>query len=232
MPVPEIETIRAHALFRDLAEEQFADLAQHAVAKRFLPHDTIVEEGDHPQFLWLVVQGAVELFSRRGRREASIGVVLPVSAFFIASTIYDLPLQASARTIEPSSIVAIEAEPLRRLFEADGGFARAILAETARSFRSMTSELKAQRLCTSVERLANWILVQDRDHSRNGQFVLPYDKRTLAGHLGMTPENLSRNFALLSDYGISVNRREVAVRDREKLAAFAEPAASLTDWEV
>jgi CRP/FNR family transcriptional activator FtrB len=126
----------------------------------------------------------------------------------------------------------IPAETVRAFFAKDAGFARAVVAQMSASFRRMTMELKAQRLCTSIERLANWILVQDKRHGSNGGFVLPYDKRTLAAHLGMTPENLSRNFALLSEHGIEVQRRNVLVADREKLAAFAEPAIDIGDWDI
>lgn len=50
---------------------------------------------------------------------------------------------------------------------------------------------------TSIQRLANWIIVTEARNGNGGRFALPYDKGTLASRLGMTPENLSRSFGLL-----------------------------------
>lgn len=231
MLTTEMDQIRSFRLFRDVAEQNFADLVRCAATKRVPSYTTLIVEGEHCSFLHLVLEGTVELYSRRGRREASIGIVQPRDAFFIASSIFDFPCQASARTIEPSLLFRVPVGSARSVYERDGGFARSVLAEVTRSFRRMTMELKAQRLCTSIERLANWILVQEERHGGNGGFRLPYDKRALATHLGMNPENLSRNFALLSEHGITVQGREVVVSDLKKLATFAEPARDIGDWD-
>jgi len=65
----------------------------------------------------------------------------------------------------------------------------------------------------------------------NGRFILPYDKRTLASRLGMTPENLSRNFAQLGTYGVTVTRNEIRLRSRSELEAYANPTPSIEDRE-
>ncbi|MCB1488937.1 MAG: helix-turn-helix domain-containing protein [Bauldia sp.] len=226
-----MDNIRSLCLFRDVAEQNFADLVRYAAKKRIAAHTHLVSEGEHCAFLYLVLEGTVELYSRRGRREASIGMVRGTHAFFLGAAIWGLPSQASARTIEPSLIFRVPAEDARSVYERDGGFARGVFAEVTRTLRRMTMELKAQRLSTSIERLANWILVQEERRGGRGGFRLPYDKRTLAAHLGMTPENLSRNFAALSEHGVAVQGREVVVSDLEKLAAFAEPARELGDWD-
>lgn len=231
MLTTEMDRIRSLRLFREVSEQNFAELARYAGRKRLAPYTTLIVEGEHCRFLHLVLEGTIELFSRRGRREASIGVVQPTDAFFIASSIYDLPCPASVRTTEPSLVFRIPAGAARTVFERDPGFARSVLAEVTRSFRRMTMELKAQRLSTSIERLANWLLVQEESHGRNGGFRLPYDKRTLAAHLGMNPENLSRNFALLSGHGVEVHGRDLVVSDLDKLAAFAKPARDIGDWD-
>jgi CRP/FNR family transcriptional activator FtrB len=92
-------------------------------------------------------------------------------------------------------------------------------------------ELKGQKLRTSAERLANWILVHNARNGGNGRFILPYDKRTLASRLGMTPENLSRNFAQLGAYGVTVTRNEIRVSSGAELEAYANPTPSIDDRE-
>jgi CRP/FNR family transcriptional activator FtrB len=222
MQTDEIAQLRALPLFKDLADDNFGEIVRGIVPKRSPAYATLVDEGERSTVLHIVMEGAVELFSRLGRRETSIGVVQPVAPFFLASAVCDLPCPASARTIEPSLILTVPAESIRAVFERDGGFARAIVFDLSRSFRQMTADLKAQRLRTSVERLASWIVVHEALNGSKGQFTLPYDKRTLAARLGMSPENLSRNFAFLSDHGVTVRRRDVAIADPAKLADFAK----------
>jgi CRP-like cAMP-binding protein len=78
------DQIRFLCLFRDVAEDHFAELAAGAVAKRVPPYESLIAEGDRPANLHVVLEGAVQLYSRRGRREASIGVVQPPVTFFRA----------------------------------------------------------------------------------------------------------------------------------------------------
>ena len=52
-----------------------------------------------------------------------------------------------------------------------------------------------------------------------GSFAIPYDKRTLALYLGMTPERLSRNLSLLAPQGLVVRGRRVTLNNRRALAA-------------
>jgi CRP/FNR family transcriptional activator FtrB len=118
---------------------------------------------------------------------------------------------------------------VRSAFDRDGAFARAIVKELSHSFRGVMKELKSHKLRTGAERLANWILVQDKRLAGEVGFTLPHDKRTLAAHLGMTPENLSRNIAQLAAHGVTVSRRRVIIADPERLREFAQPTPSMDD---
>lgn len=225
----DIEQIRSVHLFRDMTGAHFEALVKAAFLQRFPARVALIAEHDKPDFLHVVVEGAVELFSKHGRRETTISVCRPFTTFILAAVIGDLPYLASGRTLEPSRILMLPAEAVRSVFDHDSAFARAIVRELSRSFRGVMKELKSHKLRTSSERLANWILANEARAGGHGRFTLPYDKRTLASRLGMTPENLSRNLAQLADQGVVVRRREVVIRDRAKLAAFAMPTPSIDD---
>ena len=92
-------------------------------------------------------------------------------------------------------------------------------------------ELKGQKLRTSIERLANWILIQDARSGDSGRFTLPYDKRALASRLGTTPEDPSRNLAQLADHGVVVRGRELVIREADELLTLAAPRPSLDDQD-
>jgi len=119
----------------------------------------------------------------------------------------------------------IPARTVRDVFDRDHAFARAIVNELAERYRSVVRSLKNEKLRTSAERLANWILHADAQQGHQRNIELAFEKRTLASSLGMTPENLSRNLALLAKYGVRSSGRDIIIEDSMALERFAKPNA-------
>ncbi len=111
----------------------------------------------------------------------------------------------------------------------DAHFARAIVAELAQCYRTVVKNSKDLKLRTSLERLANYLLRQQRRTGGASEFELDSEKRRLASFLGMTPENLSRAFRGLQPYGVTVNGNRVAIADKDTLERFAKPSPLIDD---
>ena len=90
---------------------------------------------------------------------------------------------------------------------------------------SVTRVLKNDRMLTSTERLANWILNSARRLKRD-EFELPLEKRKLASYLGMTPESYSRGMSALEQHGVRSHGATITVTDVAQLKEFARPALS------
>lgn len=223
MRIAELDLIRELALFRGMKSANFEYLMGAAFLQRFPEQVMLIEEGDQPDFLHIVVEGTVELFAKHDERETTIDLIEPVTTFILAAVIRDEIYLKSARTLVPSRILMIPATTVREVFGRDATFARAVVEELALRYRCMVRTLKNERLRTSAERLANWILTTSRRHGGAAKFQIPYDKRTLAALLGMTPENLSRNLAFLTDHGVSNHGRQVVIEDLNALTFFARP---------
>ena len=163
------------------------------------------------------------MFGGSAQRETTLDIIRPVTTFILAAVIRDEAYLKSARTLTPARILMIPAAAVRDVFDRDAHFARAIVTELASRYRSLVRALKDQKLRTGIERLANWILNEDRRQGSSGRIVLTYDKRILSSRLGMTPENLSRNLAGLSIYGVTGRGREIIISDREALQRQAKP---------
>jgi CRP/FNR family transcriptional regulator, transcriptional activator FtrB len=217
--------IRALPLFRDMSEENFETLVGAAFLQRFPLHTTLINEGDLPDFLHIVVDGSVEMFSAHNGHETTIEIMRPVTTFILAAVIRDAVYLKSARTLSPAQILMIPAQTVRDVFGRDAEFARAIVNELAERYRAVVLSLKNEKLRTSAERLANWILKTDHQQGDHRRVELMFDKRTLASRLGMTPENLSRNLALLAKYGVKSSGRDILIEDRSTLERFAKPNA-------
>jgi len=219
----DIALIRDLSLFREMSAAHFDRLANAALLQKFPAQTTLVHEGERPDFLHILVEGSVELFAAWQARETTIDIVRPVTTFILAAVIRDEVYLKSARTLAPSRILLLPAEAVRRTFDQDAAFARAIVNELAERYRRVVRVLKDHKLRTGVERLANWILDEERIQGGKGRITLGHDKRTLSSRLGMTPESLSRNLSSLSGHGLSCRGRDIVITDRVALQRLARP---------
>lgn len=228
----DVATIRELALFADMDEANFTELMQAAYFQRFPPHVQLITEGDPADFLYVVVEGCVELVANSNNREATMALLHPVSTFILAAVMRDALYLMSARTIEKSRLLMIPSENIHAIFERDASFARAVVYELAGCYRSVIKALKDHKLRTAVERLANYLLRQHEKQGANGGLQLPTDKRMLAALLGMTPENLSRAFNTLKPYGVMVDGRAVRLNKVDDLTVLAKPTPLIDDPRV
>jgi len=223
MRTQDTDIIRALPLFQGMSDSHFDELVRGAFLQRFPARVVLLQESELPDFLHVVVEGAVELFAAHDGRETTIAILQPVTTFILAAVVQDEMYLKSARTLAPAQILMIPAETLRDVFGQDAMFARAVVSELAQRYRDVVRELKNQKLRSGVERLANWILQSDALGGGKGLFSLTQDKRTIASLLGMTPENLSRNLATLSGDCVASEGREIRIIDRDKLVRIALP---------
>jgi CRP/FNR family transcriptional activator FtrB len=200
--------------------------------QNFPPQVDLITEGEQSDFLHVILSGSVELSARWNGRETTMATVRPVSTFILAATIKDAPYLMSAKTLEKSRIALIPSLDVRRVFDTDNNFARAIVTELAQCYRSVIKSQKDLKLRTSLERLANYLLRQQ--HLANGpqEFELKIEKKRLASFLGMTPENLSRAFKGLQPYGVEVNGNLIRISDQEDLVKFAKPFSLIDDYSI
>jgi len=223
MRLTDLPEIRRLPLFASMSDAHFEGLMTAAYFQAFPAQVQLIAEGDSADFLFVVVEGCVELFAASNGREATMTMVRPVGTFILAAVLKDAVYLMSARTCDKSRILMIPSEDVRETFQADDAFARAVVVELASCYRGVVKDHKDQKLRTAVERLANRLLTYHSEQGEGDMVALPYDKRTLASLLGMTPENLSRAFATLKPYGVEVNGSEVTLTDLGGLRTLAKP---------
>lgn len=223
------DTIRNLNLFCEMAPQRFDILMTAAYAQQFPAHVDLIREGEPADFLYVVLDGCVELFATNHGRESSMAIVSPVSTFILAATIKDAPYLMSARTIAPSKLLLMPSRNVRIAFDDDPDFARAIVTELATCYRSVVKSMKNLKLRTAIERVGNYIV---RLHDKSGRadiVELPFGKRNLASILGMTPENLSRAFGALQSHGILMDGSRIEITDRAALEAICKPNTLIDD---
>lgn len=228
MPESHRQEIRDLPLFADMELENFEALLRGAYVQNFPPRIDLISEGESPDFLHIVVSGSVDLFASWSGRETTLATVGPLSTFILAATIKEAPYLMSARTLEKSRIILLPSEDVRKVFDQDNAFARAIVMELSQCYRSVVKNTKHLKLRTSLERLANYLLRQSKRAGSN-EFNLTIEKRRLASLLGMTPENLSRAFKGLEPFSVQVDGSHIRITDPKDLTRFAKPSPLIDD---
>jgi CRP/FNR family transcriptional activator FtrB len=226
------KTVRALGLFCEMSDDSFAGLLTGSFLQRFPARMQLVSEGDPADFLYVAVQGRIELFASANNRDSTINIVEPIATFILAAAVRDAVYLMSARTLEPCRVLMIPSANVRDAFDKDPSFARAMAIELATRYREIVKALKNQKLRTGVERLANYLLTQHAAGGANGTLNLRMEKTTLASLLGMTPENLSRAFATLRAYGVEVESSRVKLTKLKDLTNLAKPAPLIDDPTV
>lgn len=228
----EIEEMRRLPLFEGVDAAHTEALLRVSFLQRFPAYVELAREGEPADFLHVVVDGQVEVFSAYRDRETTVSVLGPGHSFIVAAVVLDRIYLKSARSLTAARVLLIPAAAVRQVFAADAAFSRALTLELAYAYRGLVKELKNQKLRSGLERLANWLLAYDAETGSQGHFTLPFEKKVLASRLGMAPEVLSRFFASLGPYEVSVRGSNVEIRDVAALRKLAKPAATIDDPNV
>lgn len=229
MRADEYQTAAALPYFAGLKEASVKKLLDGALLQRFPVHADIISQGQNPDFLHVLVEGRVEVFTSYRDRETTVDILGEGDCFILAAVFLDKAYLKSARSLTPTRLLLVPAAAVRAVFREDAAYAEKCATDLANGYRRLVKEVNNLKLRSSLERLANWLLHHARRDEANGRFVIPFDKKTLAGKLGIAPEVLSRHFATLGAHGVKVTGKAVEVTDLALLETLAQPVPIIDD---
>ena len=210
MRADDIEEMKKLPFFKGIEPAICESVLQSSFLQRFPPHVILFNEGEPADFLHIVVDGQIELFS----------------------ALLDRIYLQSARVLTSAKVLMVPADVVRHFFDEVPAFARALAYEMAVAYRDVVRELKNQKLRTTLERLANWLLVRHKESGGKNSFELPFDKQTLASHLGLAPAVLSRSFAALAAYHVDVSGSTIRINDLSALKKLAHPSSTIDEPKI
>lgn len=197
----------------------------------------VFAQGSTADALHIILDGRVALLgSTPNRRACILEIFGPKEGLLDPSALIDQPHPVTARTIETCRIVRLPMRALRAAMENETGLCRGVVSLLAQHWRLFLKRLEDQKLRSAPQRLATYLVEcamatdsgEANASSNSGpiRFFLTEDRRTLASHLGMTPENLSRVIGQLRPLGVSLNGRAVSIDDLAGLRQFSCTADS------
>lgn len=211
-----------------------------AAFERLLPAFQILSTGrDAPVFnqgetadaLHILLEGRVALLgSTPDHRTCILEILSPQEGLLDPSALLGGVHPVSARTIEACRIAWLPEPAIRDLVDGEQGLCRGAVALLTQHWRLFLRRLEDQKLRSAPQRLAAYLAEcagsSPQPHAGGPiRFILAEDRRTLASHLGMTPENLSRVIGQLRQHGVELNGRAVTISDLTGLRQFGCAAA-------
>lgn len=211
---------RRAPLFAQLPGSSVDRLASSAHVQSFASKSLLFDQGDSPDFLYVILSGRVGLIGRDiDDNEMAVEFFGPGDVFIMPAIALELPLLMAARVLDDARIAMIPAANVRDMLTKDHAFALAVVRELSRHWRLLVRQIKDLKLRRAPQRLAAHLLSLPR--SRTGEIHLPEERQFIAQRLGMTPESLSRAFADLKRLGVTGRGRQVVVADAASLERYA-----------
>lgn len=231
MRLEDIEKLKCLNIFKGVRDSTFERIVAPSFLQSFPAGTILLQENTPADFLYVVLEGLVQMSSSSTDDETVIEILEPVNFFILAAVLNNDVCLQSAKTLTPARLLMIPADLIRALLADDPDFMTAVVFELASAYRRTVKKLKNQKLRTGTERLANWLLREAYSQGGQGHLTIPFEKRVLAAYLGMTAENLSRGFATLSAHGVTIKGLDVQITDLQKLADYAHPSPLIDDDE-
>ncbi|MFO1134860.1 MAG: Crp/Fnr family transcriptional regulator [Rhodoblastus sp.] len=185
--------------------------------------ETVCRQDEPAGFYFIVLSGLIKLYRRAA--DGSIAIISihgPTHSFMEAEALTGAPYSTSAEAVVDARIARIDAAELRRRIGADSKLALALLGSASVHLRVLLEQIEKLKTMTATARLADFILSLVGPQGGKAEISLPYEKRLVAGHLGMTPESFSRTLGQLRKLGVRVSRDKVTIDDVTRLRDYCE----------
>ena len=150
------DELRAVSLFDGLADDQLAELAGGSTEVRVEPGADLFREGEHADFWWVLIEGAIDLVRHIGREDtvvAKMDVPGRWAGGFRAWDEHGVYL-ATGGGVTGGRVLRVPAEVLRERFNAWFPFGRHLIEGVYRTARSIESTARQRESLVTLGTLA------------------------------------------------------------------------------
>ena len=193
--------LRRQHLFADLTGEQLAEVVERSRTVRLADGQWLYRQGDRADRFFVLRRGQIALFRQSSEgRESIIAIVGPDEVFcdeliFLPEASHDL----NARSVGESTLLGLDRALFRSFLDGSSLLAMRLLGTLHRRQRMLLDHIERLTLQDATQRLMAYLLAQVREETGAHRLELALPKSTLAAHLSIQPETLSRILARLKE---------------------------------
>jgi CRP/FNR family cyclic AMP-dependent transcriptional regulator len=212
-----LSALSEHQLFTSTTADDLARLVSSGRTFDLMRGDLLFDEGDISHSLYLVLSGrvAIVMTSEIDQRESVIALMEVGDLFGELGLLDDGTRSATARALEPSTVIEIPYEPVRALFEDQPELVWGMGRMLAKRLRVMDEALADSVFLDVTGRTAKRVI----DLSEGAdEFVLPVTQEELAGMVGASRERVNKAISSFVRLGwLEQHERHYRILQRDRL---------------
>lgn len=219
-----MEQLSQFSLLRSIAEEALYDLALHCQLVTIDVGETLFDQGDFAEHLYLIMEGQVALIRRYDDGEVVLATVGAQDVIGELSMIVQEPRTASGLALEKSQLIMLHRDQLFEYLNQYPSVAIELLTHLAYRLRDVTLLVREWSLENAEARVASLVLflAEEEGTIKTGLISGNLRMRNLARGAGVSLEWLSETIERWSTEGyIGVDGRRFLLHDTDALIAIA-----------
>lgn len=216
----DLELLQSNELFEGLDNKALQRLAATTQSVELQRGDVVFSEGAAAEHLYVMEDGIVAIVSRSEDGRESVFALMERGDLFGEMGLLDgLGRSAEARALEPSQLISIPYEVVRREFDAQPMLLWGVVGLLAGRLRTMDEALADTMFLDVTGRTAKRLLELGGDLD---EFVLPITQEELASMVGASRERVNKAIASFVRLGwIDQSERRYCILDRDQLTRRA-----------
>ena len=221
-----LTAMRSCRFFENLDEETLL-LIRPTARRVHQPKNTVIfDEGEHCRGLYIVESGAVKIYKESpDAKEHVLHIAMPGDPFGEASLFLGTGYPASAAAVQNTNLILLYKDGFMDLMMKRPEVSLRLMASMAMWSHRLVSSIGSLTLKGASSRFAAFLLSKIQCDAKDGVIVeLGMPKQTLASHLGITGETLSRLLARFESDGLiaSQGKRIIlsSINEMRELANF------------
>jgi CRP-like cAMP-binding protein len=218
-------TLKKAPLFAGMNDGAVAFFASHGHRKHYEKDSELFAMGDPAHSFFFIIHGWVKLYRvNREGAETIINVFAPGETFAEAAVFG--PMQqypVNAQAVEDTEVLEIPRGLFVDKIREDSEFALSILGSISARQRYLIQQIEQLTVKEAPQRLGTFLLrLCPPDRHTDIEINLPYDKSLIARRLNIQPETFSRALKKLEPHGVSVQAKNILIRNAAELAVFCD----------
>ena len=220
-PLDPLTALQSVPIFSEVHEDTLNALVKAAEIKELVRGDVLFNEGDEPNSLHIVLSGriAIVMISEVDDRESVVALMDLGDLFGELGLLDSGARSATARAIEPTSILEIRYDQVRKIFDEQPDLVWAAARMLAQRLRTMDEALSDSVFLDVTGRTAKRIIELSEGED---EFTIPVTQEELAGMVGASRERVNKAISSFVRLGwLEQHDRNYRILQRKELSIRA-----------
>jgi CRP/FNR family cyclic AMP-dependent transcriptional regulator len=202
--------------FRDFTAEEQDLISGSAASVKLVRGNTLFQEGEEATHMYVCQSGRLSIGNRSFDGRESMFALMEAGSLFGEMSLFDgQGRSAQARALEPSTVIAISYDSVRRVLEDRPALLWSVVELLSNRVRAMDKALADAFFLDVTGRTAKRLLELAGDHD---VFSIPITQEELAGLVGASRERVNKAISAFLRLGwIEQNDRDYRILKRREL---------------